>query len=46
MSKLKGLGVAIAICCSASCIRSASAQKLDATVLYRLDPRLLQPGQP
>ena len=35
MSKLKGLGVAIAICCSASCIRSASAQKLDATVLYR-----------
>ncbi len=35
MGKLKGLGIAIAICCSASCFRSAFAQKLDATVLYR-----------
>ncbi|MGA2730577.1 MAG: hypothetical protein ABSE96_22415 [Terracidiphilus sp.] len=35
MSKLKGLCIAIAVCCSASCVRSASAQKLDATVLYR-----------
>jgi hypothetical protein len=35
MSKSRGTGIAIAICCLACCIGSVSAQKLDATVLYR-----------
>lgn len=35
MSKPKGAGIAIAICCLACCVGSVSAQKLDATVLYR-----------
>ncbi|MGO9437536.1 MAG: hypothetical protein ACLPH3_13585 [Terracidiphilus sp.] len=35
MGYLKCLGIAAAICSFASCVGSASAQKLDATVLYR-----------
>lgn len=35
MSKPKGTGIAIAIYCLACCVGSVSAQKLDATVLYR-----------
>src|SRR5580692_2008900 len=48
MAKLKSLGHAIAICSIASAVLSASAQKLDATVLYRQnsdsDYRALIPG--
>jgi hypothetical protein len=35
MSKFKDTGIAIAVYCLASCVCSVSAQKLDATVLYR-----------
>lgn len=35
MSKSKGTGIAIAIFCLTCCASSVSAQKLDATVLYR-----------
>jgi len=35
MSKSKGFGIAIAIYCLAWCVGTVSAQKFDATVLYR-----------
>lgn len=48
MSKSTWVGVALAVCCLATCIRPVSAQKLEATVLYRQnsdsDYRPLVPG--
>jgi hypothetical protein len=48
MSKPRWVAIAIAACCLATCIRPVSAQKLEATVLYRQnsdsDYRPLVPG--